>query len=709
MKLTWLSILVLLSAKVSFAGYYPWGDMHWKAPVASVAALPASGNQPGDVRTELTAFGEYVWNGSGWIAITGSGGAPGGANTDVQFNSGGSFGGSANLTWSGTVLGVVGSVNASNFTDSALTSGLPVFSTAPFSTGTLTGNTTKLVTASGAYTPGDGLQIDASGNVVDTGAPPATVSSVGFSAPGEFTVSGSPVTGSGTLTLTKASEAANTFWGAPNGSAGAPTFRLLVGADIPNFGGATGVANGVQGGVPQPLAGQQNDCLLGSGGWGACGTGTVTSVGLSDGSTTPIYSISGSPVTGSGTLSFTLKSQTANTVLAGPNGVAGQPLFRNLVGADLPNPTLSTLGGVESLTCSAGQALNAISTTGVPSCASVGSTYTASDSITLSAGNFTLVNDSASPAASNYYGTDSGGVLGYHLLPTGFTNPMTTLGDTMYGGASGTATRLAGNTTTNMAVYTQTGTGSASAAPAWTLIPTINGNNIFNLNPAAFAPASFTTNGVIIANSATGIASTAAIGIGGIIQGNGSGVPSVLPLGTAFQYLQVNSGATGLTYTTAVPGSPTSWSGYDDSISGNCTTTSATYADPSACTGITLHTIVSNSISCSAAASSAPGITCTLPSTGIYEVYASVVMSNGSNNQLSARLVDGSGTVIDPGNSQQLTAGNATMTRNLRGLYSAASTSITFKVQIAGNGATTNIQQGIASGTPAINWVVESR
>jgi len=62
-----------------------------------------------------------------------------------------------------------------------------------------------------------------------------TVTSVGLAAPVEFTVSGSPVTSSGTLTLTKASEAANTVWAGPAAdSAGVPGFRALVPNDIPS-------------------------------------------------------------------------------------------------------------------------------------------------------------------------------------------------------------------------------------------------------------------------------------------------------------------------------------------------------------------------------------------------------------------------------------------------------------------------------------------
>jgi len=46
-------------------------------------------------------------------------------------------------------------------------------------------------------------------------------------------VSGSPVTTTGTLTATLASQTANTVFAAPNGSAGAPTFRALAYADLP--------------------------------------------------------------------------------------------------------------------------------------------------------------------------------------------------------------------------------------------------------------------------------------------------------------------------------------------------------------------------------------------------------------------------------------------------------------------------------------------
>lgn len=51
------------------------------------------------------------------------------------------------------------------------------------------------------------------------------------------------------------------------------------------------------------------------------------------------------------------------------------------------------------------------------------------------------------------------------------SNPMTTSGDIIYGGGSGAASRLAGNTTTAKQYLTQTGNGSASAAPVWSAFP----------------------------------------------------------------------------------------------------------------------------------------------------------------------------------------------------------------------------------------------
>ena len=73
-----------------------------------------------------------AWNGSDFVNV--GGGSAAGSNTQVQFNSSGSFGASANLTFDGTTL------TANNFIDSSLTASKPVFTDASknlVSTGTL--------------------------------------------------------------------------------------------------------------------------------------------------------------------------------------------------------------------------------------------------------------------------------------------------------------------------------------------------------------------------------------------------------------------------------------------------------------------------------------------------------------------------------------------------------------------------------------------
>lgn len=52
-------------------------------------------------------------------------------------------------------------------------------------------------------------------------------------------------------------------------------------------------------------------------------------------------------------------------------------------------------------------------------------------------------------------------------LAAKITNPMTSLGDSIYGGTAGAPTQLAGNITSTKKFLVQTGTGSVSAAPAW--------------------------------------------------------------------------------------------------------------------------------------------------------------------------------------------------------------------------------------------------
>jgi hypothetical protein len=148
-------------------------------------------------------------------------------------------------------------------------------------------------------------------NVV-AGGGSGSVTSVSLTMPAEFSVAGSPITAAGTLAVSKANENANQVWAGPtSGGAAPPTFRALVAADL------TGVA------------------------------GTVTSVGhtLAVPGALLGSSVTGSPITGAGTLAdtITLINQNANLVFAGATtGGASSPTFRALVAADIPGTLLQT-------------------------------------------------------------------------------------------------------------------------------------------------------------------------------------------------------------------------------------------------------------------------------------------------------------------------------------------------------------------------------
>lgn len=135
-----------------------------------------------------------------------------------------------------------------------------------------------------------------------------SVTSVALTAPVEFSIAGSPIISSGIIAITKVNQSANLVYAGPtSGGAAAPTFRSLVAADFP------------------------------------ASVGTVKSVGLT---ITPgalfSASITGSPITATGTLGINidLATQNPNTVLAGPaSGISLGPVTaRALVPADLPGP-----------------------------------------------------------------------------------------------------------------------------------------------------------------------------------------------------------------------------------------------------------------------------------------------------------------------------------------------------------------------------------
>ncbi len=96
---------------------------------------------------------------------------------------------------------------------------------------------------------------------VSTATSMGTVTSVGLSLPSIFTVSGSPVTTSGTLTGTLVAQGQNTVFAGPTTGTSTPTFRALVAGDIPSLpatiitSGTLPIAIGGTNGTAAPTAG----------------------------------------------------------------------------------------------------------------------------------------------------------------------------------------------------------------------------------------------------------------------------------------------------------------------------------------------------------------------------------------------------------------------------------------------------------------------
>jgi hypothetical protein len=254
-----------------------------------------------------------------------------------------------------------------------------------------------------------------------------------------FTITGSPITGSGTLTETLNTQTTNKVLAAPNGSTGQPTFRALVGADIPAINLAASGAGGVTGLLPfaNMALTSGNVISLWTGtcssstflrGDGSCvspgGGGTVTSVALTAPS---VFTVGGSPITSSGTLAITFAGgQTANEFLASPNGTTGAVGLRSIVAADLPGSiTSNTSGNAATATaaagsptqCSSGQYATGVTTLWAANCAQVAysqlSGAPAAANPTASVG-LTAVNGSA----SSYIRSDGAPALSQSISPT---------------------------------------------------------------------------------------------------------------------------------------------------------------------------------------------------------------------------------------------------------------------------------------------------
>lgn len=115
------------------------------------------------------------------------------------------------------------------------------------------------------------------------------------------------------------------------------------------------------------------------------------------------------------------------------------------------------------------------------------------------------------PAGNGYVLTSTTGGTRSWTNPAslGFANPMTTLGDVIYGGASGAATRLAGNATTTKKFLASTGDGALAAAPAWDTLASGDVTSALGFTPFANP---MTTSQDLIVGGASGAAARLAVG-----------------------------------------------------------------------------------------------------------------------------------------------------------------------------------------------------
>jgi hypothetical protein len=196
-------------------------------------------------------------------------------------------------------------------------------------------------------------------------------------------------------------------------------------------------------------------------------------------------------------------------------------------------------------------------------------------------------------ALSNFFGTldfssdftvteSPTGELNISIAASSLVNPMNAVGDTLYGGASGAATRLAGNTSTSRKFLRQTGDGAASAAPVWdTLvagdIPNLSatyalaGHNHAGLYEPVLGftavPTTRTVNGHALSSNVTVTPADLGLVIGTNVQAYSARLGEVAAIGTALQQIRVNAGGTALEYFTVSGGGGGTWGSITGTLS----------------------------------------------------------------------------------------------------------------------------------------------
>lgn len=357
-----------------------------------------------------------------------------------------------------------------------------------------------------------------------------TVTSINVSVPAYMSSSGGPITTSGTIALDFSSQTANKFFASPNGSSGSPSFRAIVAADVPTLNqNTTGTASNITASSNSTLTTlsalslpgtQVTGVILANGsipfsGNQSMGSNKLTNLldptGAQDATTKSYVDSALAALNPAAACYAATTANIAGTYLNGVAGV-GATFTTTATGTFTVDGTTPALGArilIKDQTSGFQNGvydITTLGTIGVQTVFTRSSDYNTAAEMNT-AGLLPIISGTVNALTSwqqvssiTVVGTDSLTFLEYTANPslymlkannlndvanatTAFNNisGLTTLGDIIYGGASGTRSRLAGNTTATKNFLIQTGNGSVSAAPSWGTIvagdiPTLNQN-----------------------------------------------------------------------------------------------------------------------------------------------------------------------------------------------------------------------------------------